>query len=188
MLIYGEGVTLYKKWEVNPYNFLKYYDWDSLTILKHLRNDTHFYNKRLVSDYPFLKGPKISSLWLRILKDNVGVEQLKNLEKVPIPVDIHVARATLMKGVIRGTAKIRLDKFFENVRKVWFESVKDLKTKDRPMIALDVDKPLWILSKYGCTNRDKIIGYCHVYNECVVKDFCIKGKIKIENNFVELET
>ena len=123
-----------------------------------------------------------------MLKDNVGITQLKNLEKIPIPVDIHVARATLMTGVIRGTAKIRLDKFFENVRKAWFESVKDLKTKDRPMIALDVDKPLWILSKYGCTNRDKIIGYCPVYSECIVKNFCIKGKVKIENNFIELET
>lgn len=128
------GVTFHKRWEGNPYNFLK--------------NDKHFYNKRLVSDYPFLRGPKISSLWLRILKDNVGVTQLKNLDKASIPVDIHVARATLMTGVIRGTAKIRLDKFFKNVRKEWFESVKDLKIKDRPMIALDVDKPLWILSKY----------------------------------------
>lgn len=123
-----------------------------------------------------------------MLKDNVGITQLKNLERVPIPVDIHVARATLMTGVIRGTAKIRLDKFFENVRKAWFENVKDLKIKDRSMIALDVDKPPWILSKYGCTNRDKIIGYCPVCSECVVKDFCIKGKVKIENNFVELET
>ncbi|MBA7670867.1 hypothetical protein ES703_79014 [subsurface metagenome] len=169
-------------------NYLKNCDWDSLIILKHLRNDTHFYNKRLVLDYPFLRGPKMGSLCLRVLKDNVGVTQLKNLDKVSIPVDIHVARATLMTGVIRGTARIRLDKFFENVRKAWFESVKDLKIKDRSMIALDVDKPLWVLSKYGCTNRDKIIGYCHVYSECVVKDFCIKGKVKIENNFVELET
>ena len=182
------GVTFYKKWEQNPYNFLKNCNWDSLIILKHLRNDKHFYNKRLVSDYPFLKGPKIASLWLRMLKDNVGVTQLKNFGKVPILVDIHVARATLMTGVIRVIAKIRLDEFFENVRKAWFESVKDLKIKDRPMIALDIDKPLWILSKYGCTNRDKIIGYCRAYSECVVKNFCIKGKVKIENNFVELET
>ena len=51
-----------------------------------------------------------------------------------------------------------------------------------------------LINHYGfyqsmdCTNRDKIIGYCPVYSECVVKDFCIKGKAKIENNFVELET
>jgi len=56
------------------------------------------------------------------------------------------------------------------------------------MIALDVDEPLWHLSKYGCTNRDKITGFCPAYSKCEARDLCIKGKIKIENGVVELET
>jgi len=49
------------------------------------------------------------------------------------------------------------------------------------MISLDVDEPLWHLSKYGCSkNRDKETGYCSVLNKCEVKDFCIKGKVSIE--------
>jgi len=182
------GVTFYKKWDGDPRNFLQNCDWDSLTVLDRLRNDTHLYNGRLVPDYPYLRGLKIGPLWLRMLRDNVGISQLINLERVPIPVDIHVARATLTTGVVRGNAEIRLDELFEYIRKAWFESVKDLSVKNRPMIALDVDEPLWHLSKYGCTKRDKATSYCPVYSSCEARDFCIKGKIKIENSVVDLET
>lgn len=107
-------------------------------------------------------APKIRPLWLRILRDNAGIEQLKNLDKIPIPVDIHVARATLATGVIRGKTQGRLHDPFEDIRTVWAESVKELNAKDRPMIALDVDEPLWHLSKYDCTYRDKETGACPV--------------------------
>jgi hypothetical protein len=56
------------------------------------------------------------------------------------------------------------------------------------MIALDVDEPLWHLSKYGCSYRDKQTGYCPNINRCEAKAFCIMGTIKIGNGLVELET
>lgn len=182
------GVTFYKKWGGDLRNFLENSNWDSSLILKHLRNDTHLYNGKLVSDYPYLRGPKIGPLWLRMLRDNVGIAQLRNLEQVPIPVDIHVARATLTTGVVRGSIEIRFDELFEYIRKAWFKSVKGLSIKNRPMIALDVDEPLWHLSKYGCSYRDKITGYCPISNRCEARKFCIKGKVKIESSIVELET
>lgn len=182
------GVTFYKKWEGDPRNFLKNCNWDAPTILKRLKNDTHLYNGRQVPDYPYLRGDKIGPLWLRMLRDNVGITELKNLDKVPIPVDIHVARATLTTGVVRGEFKGNITHLFDYIRKAWFESVKGLSIKNRPMIALDVDEPLWHLSKYGCSNRDKTTGYCPVYNRCEAREFCIKGKVKIENSVVELET
>jgi hypothetical protein len=182
------GITFYKKWEGNPCNFLEDCNWDSLLILKRLKDDTHLYNGRPVSDYPYLRGPKIGPLWLRMLRDNIGIAQLRNLEKVPIPVDIHVARATLSIGIVRGQFRGRLEEVFEYIRKAWFESVKVVIIKNKPMIALDLDEPLWHLSKYGCSNRDKTTGYCSVFNRCEAREFCIRGKVKIENNFVELET
>jgi len=174
------GITFYEKWNGDPRNFLKSCNWDAPLILERLRND----------DYPYLKGPKIGPLWLRMLRDNVGITELKNLDKVPIPVDIHVARATLTTGVVKGQFKGKLDKLFEEIRKAWFESVKGLRIKDRPMIALDMDEPLWHLSKYGCSkNRDKITGYCAICNRCEAREFCIEGMVKIEkNNYVELST
>jgi len=91
-------------------------------------------------------------------------------------VDRHIARAILTTGVVRGQFRGRLDELFEYIRKAWFGSVKGLKVKNRPMITLDVDEPLWHLSKYGCSNRDKTSGHCPLFNKCEAKDFCIKGK------------
>lgn len=182
------GVTFYKKWKGDPRSFLENCNWDSLMVLTRLRNDTHLYNGRLVSDYPWLRGPKIAPLWLRMLRDNVRIAKLRNLEKVPIPVDRHVARATLTTGVVGGQFEGRLEELFKYIRGAWSESVKDLNVKSRPMIALDVDEPLWHLSKYGCTKRDEITGHCPVYSRCEARDFCIKGKIKIKNSVVDLET
>lgn len=182
------GVTFYKKWRGDPRNFLQDCNWNSPLILRRLRDDKHIYSGIQVSDYPYLRGPKIGPLWLRMLRDNVGITQLENLENVPIPVDIHIARATLATGIVRGQFRGRLDELFEYIRKAWFESVKGLGIKNREMMALDVDEPLWHLSKYGCTNRDNTTGYCLLFNRCEAREFCTKGKIKIENGVVELET
>jgi hypothetical protein len=56
------------------------------------------------------------------------------------------------------------------------------------MIALDVDEPLWHLSKYGCTKRDKITGECPVIERCEAKEYCIPGSINTTNNGVGLNT
>jgi len=182
------GVTVFKKWQAKPLNFLKDCEWDSLKILDRLKNDKHMYNKKLVPDYPYLRGNKIGPLWLRMLRDNVGIDKLKRLDEVPIPVDIHVARATLSTGVVRGEYQGCLNELFEIIRKAWFGSVKGINLKNRPMMALDVDEPLWHLSKHGCTKRDKESGECPVKNRCEAKQFCVKGTIKIEKNRVELKT
>jgi|YNPMSStandDraft_1061717.scaffolds.fasta_scaffold42755_1 hypothetical protein len=182
------GITFYKKWGGNPFNFLDDCSWDSVAILERLKTDTHLYNGRQVPDYPYLRGPKIGPLWLRMLRDNVSIAQLRNLEKVPIPVDIHVARATLATGILRGQFRGRLDEVFEYIRKAWFESVKGLSVKNREMIALDLDEPLWHLSKQGCTMRDKTTGNCPLYYRCEAKEFCVKGVVKIEGSIVELES
>lgn len=182
------GVTFYEKWGGDPRNFFQACNWDSLLILRRLWNDKHIRSGRQVSDYPYLRGPKIGPLWLRMLRDNVGITQLINLENVPIPVDRHIARATLTTGVVRGEFSGRLDELFEYIREAWFESVEGLWINNRAMIALDVDEPLWHLSKYGCKNRDKTTGHCSLFNRCEVREFCIKGKVKIENSVVELET
>jgi len=182
------GVTFYKKWSGDPINFLQRCNWDAPTILKQLKKDDHLYNGRWVPDYPYLRGDKIGPLWLRMLRDNVGITKLKNLDKVPIPVDIHVARATLTTGVVRGQFKGNLNDLFKHIRKAWFESVKGLNAKNRPMIALDVDEPLWHLSKYGCSKRDKIAGFCPLSSKCEARKYCIGGKIRIEDGEVEVGT
>jgi hypothetical protein len=182
------ATTFHKKWNGDPRKFLEDCNWDSLLILKRLKSDTHDLNGRKIKDFTYLGGDKIGPLWLRMLRDNVEINKLKNLEKVPIPVDIHVARASLATGVVHGQFEGRLEDIFNEIRSAWFESVKRLNIEDREMIALDVDESLWHLSKYGCTNRDEITGKCPSFNKCEAKEFCIKGQIEINNNVLSLNT
>lgn len=182
------SLTFHDKWKDDPRNFLRDCSWNSLVILPRLRNDTHLYKGKSVSDYPYLRGPKIGPLWLRMLRDNVDISELRNLDKVPIPVDIHVARATLATGVVRGDFEGRLEPLFKYIRKAWFASMEGLSLEARPMIALDVDEPLWQLSKYGCTKRNDISGFCPVRQRCEAIEYCLEGKIRIGNGLVELET
>jgi hypothetical protein len=59
------------------------------------------FNPKFKRSFPFLSGNKIFPLWIRMLHDNVGID-LKNLDKIPIPVDIHIARASFTTGCLRG--------------------------------------------------------------------------------------
>lgn len=182
------AVSFYKKWQGDPRNFLAGCNWSAPSILKHLKTDTHVENNRPTWDFPFLRGNKIGPLWLRMLRDNVHITILQDLHLVPIPVDIHVARATLALGLVRGQFDGSLDTLFEDIRKVWFQSVITLQVHNRPMISLDVDEPLWHLSKYGCTYRDKETGQCPMYFRCEMKELCTQGKVWIDNGKVILET
>lgn len=182
------GVTFYKKWNGKPDEFLNSCGWYAPEVLERLKADTHFYNQKAVPDYPYLRGNKIGPLWLRMLRDNVGIDKLKGLVGVPIPVDVHVARASLTTGVVRGSFEGRLNDLFESIRDAWFMSVKSLKAGNRPMIALDIDEPLWHLSKYGCTHRDKETGICPKRGDCVSANYCVPGKIKFDRYRVEVNT
>lgn len=182
------GVVFYQKWQSDPRNFLASCNWSSPLILARLKKDNHLIAGKRLLDYPFLRGDKIGPLWIRMLRDNAGVTQIQNLDKTPIPVDIHIARATLSLGIVRGQYKGHLDSIFEIIRQAWFTSSAGLVVDERNMIALDVDEPLWHLSKYGCTYRDKQTGDCQVYIRCEARDFCIQGKVSIQNNYVDIET
>ncbi|HXY87300.1 MAG TPA: hypothetical protein VEG44_02570 [Candidatus Acidoferrales bacterium] len=58
-----------------------------------------------------------------------SLTELKNLKMVPMPIDIHVARATLATGVVKGHFNGKMNELFENIREAWFESVAGLKAK-----------------------------------------------------------
>lgn len=182
------GVSFFKKWQGNPINFLSDCGFEAPEILLRLRSDMHLYNSKARQDYPYLRGNKIAPLWLRMLWDNVGIANIKNLDKVPIPVDIHIARATLATGIVRGRYSGSLEGIFQEIRKAWFNSVKGTAIHGRNMIALDVDEPLWHLSKFGCTYRDKSSGDCPKFATCDVNVFCVKGQLEIDSNIVRIDT
>ena len=59
--------------EGDPSNFLADCGWDAVTILQRLSADTYLVAGPCRPDYPYLSGPKIGPLWLRMLSDNVGL-------------------------------------------------------------------------------------------------------------------
>lgn len=174
------ALTFLKKYGGDPRNLLDQCGWQANVVLDTIRKGKHQFKESYIPDFPFLRGNKIGPLWLRMLRDNIGLS-LKNLDQIPIPVDIHVARSTLCMGIVRGSYSGNLNNLFEKIREAWFVSVKGLKRLDgSDMIVLDVDEPLWHLSKYGCTYRS-INGNCPVIGSCICKDYCVVGKIKIES-------
>jgi hypothetical protein len=107
---------------------------------------------------------------------------------VPIPVDIHVARATFALGIVRGRYQGPLNAVFEQVRRAWFEAVRGCRVGGRDMIALDVDESLWHLSKSGCTRRDQGSGSCPARGDCELRALCVPGRIVIKGNRIDLDT
>lgn len=110
------GTSFASKWCVDPLAFLESCAWDSLRALQQLESNKHWQAGRLTAAFPYLKGRKIGPLWLRVLSDSVGTDRLQRLEEVPIPVGVHVARATLALGAVRGSYTGRLASLFDVIR------------------------------------------------------------------------
>jgi hypothetical protein len=74
---------------------------------------------------------------VRALRDNVLLK-LSGLEDVPIPLDVHVMRATLCSGAIHGRFRGSPERLKNAVRELWRTAAKGLPHPGgRSMIALD---------------------------------------------------
>ena len=137
--------------------------------------------KNYENDFLSLKGDKILPYWIITLKEVCGLE-LKNLNEIPIPVDVHVARATIFTGCLKGEdieknlLKVnsigRMKKNIKQIAKKIDEVWKKASEKFKEFEKYKLDEPLWTLSKEGCSkvkNRT-----CSKYDECPVKYLCVK--------------
>jgi hypothetical protein len=165
------ALTLLEKWQGDPLNLVKAAAHDARGVLRMVRSELGF---------PFLRGPKISSLWVRMLRDNVGL-QLSRMDQVPIPMDIHIGRATLSTGVLRGRFRGTLDQIRPYVEEVWAKGLEGSR-----FIPLDIDEPLWHLSRYGCSKRSP--DGCPVTEQCPVQVFCARGMVRVSTEALEVNT
>ncbi|MHA1490922.1 MAG: hypothetical protein ACTSRI_14910 [Promethearchaeota archaeon] len=157
----------------NPENILKQVDYDGNKALKLIRNTKH------EKYFPYLKGPKIGSLWVRMLKDVCYLPI--NLLNVPIAVDVHIARATFTSGALIGEYQGTINGVRKEIEDVWFGVAKKIREKEKnDFYALNFDEPLWTLSKFGCKKRTKNQKeHCPKYSGCPIKKFCVNGLIKV---------
>ncbi len=165
------SITLARKWAGDPLNLVEAARYDAMTALTMVRREEGF---------PFLRGPKISALWVRMFRDNVGVP-FANMRKVPIPMDVHVARATFSTAVLKGTIRGTLDQVRPLVETAWAKGLEGSR-----LIPLDIDEPLWHLSRYGCRRRGP--AGCPVEGECVARLYCAEGLVRVSASGLEVDT
>jgi hypothetical protein len=178
--------TLTHKWNSDVKVFLADCGFHGPTILTRLHRDGAWSASSWTPDFPLLRGPKIGPLWVRTLRDNALLE-LSGLEDVPIPVDVHVMRATLCSGAIRGRYVGSQEPLKKAVRELWRVATNGLRHPDeKPMIPLDVDEPLWTLSRLGCSRRGNgPLASCPP--DCVLAPECVEGRIKITDTECDIE-
>jgi hypothetical protein len=170
--------SLFELYDSDPLNLIKGCDYDALKIY-----NKKFY-QRFKRKFPYLTGDKIFPLWIRMLHDNVGIN-LRNLDKIPIPVDIHIARASFTTGCLTGKYSGSISEVRYIIDEAWksaVESINHPKLKYR----LQLDEPLWHLSRYGCKFRTN--NFCPKRAGCPVSQFCVRGIVHVTPETIEIDT
>ena len=172
------SLSFLKLFDGSPRNMLEKFDFDALKISKYMKI------KKLEKKdaFPILRGDKINSMWIRILHDEVGINFKKNYEKIHLPIDIHVMRATFTTGCLVGKYSGSFDSTKGMAINAWAEVCEDLSLNQ-----LDLDEALFNLSREGCSNIKN--GKCPKRNECeLYPSFCVTAnpRCKLEINDKEL--
>lgn len=129
---------------------------------------------RYSSGFPFLKGAKIGPLWVRMLHDNCLVD-FHGLDRIPVPVDVHTAQATLQIGCVRPISKSgQMADLTDAVHKVWRRALLGSPDGSYP---LQLDEPLWILSRNGC--RKTQLWPCEFRLRCPAANYCQPDRVRL---------
>jgi len=160
----------------DPKNLIRECDYDAIKIFNN-KFDIRFKQK-----FPFFSGDKIFPLWIRMLHDNIGFE-LKNLEKIPIPVDVHIARSTFTTGCLVGEYTGTISDIAPKIDEAW-KSVMSKVKHPKLTYRLQLDEPLWNLSKNGCTHRRGNI--CPKKKQCPVGEFCVDNYVSVSSKIIKV--
>lgn len=101
--------------------------------------------------FPLLRGPKIGSVWVRILAYPGGAT-LTSLEVVPVGVDVHVRRVTENLG-LTATAGEDLERARRCIEDAWGDDVRASGAAGPPGLEdtpAALDPALWFFGKWGC--------------------------------------
>lgn len=108
------------------------------------------------SKFPFLRGPKIGPMWVRIMA-NPGGAKITRMETVPVAVDVQVRRATENLG-IADTRGLKLREAKPIIQHVCREAVAEINMGGPSGISgtsAALDPALWFYGKYGCSYCEK---------------------------------
>lgn len=134
--------------------------------------------KEYKKNFPYLSGNKILPLWIRMLHDVISID-MENMNRIPIPIDVHIARATLTTGGMTGSYSGTVSSLKNKIQKVWKEACAGKK-----YYPLQFDEALWTLSKHGCSFRAG--DTCSKKPDCPVGEYCVNKKIRVSQETVQL--
>jgi len=123
--------------------------------------------KRRLSDFPYLRGNKLSNFYIRVMGET-GLFKVKNLNELDIPVDKQVARFTIYTGVLRLLSEqfvgcAQDEPLRSLIEEAWRNAAKKLDTAPWKL-----DEPIWTIGSKLCSGRK-----C---GRCPVKSLCDKTK------------
>lgn len=103
--------------------------------------------------FPFLRGPKVSVMWIRMLSFPGGAHII-GLRDLPVAVDVQVRRVTENLGVA-PTSGLRLDDAVRlQIQRAWAADIADggcVGPGDLESTAAAADPVIWFFGKWGCT-------------------------------------
>lgn len=176
-------------WSNVSNSFFKYYDSNPKKLIENSNFNAmnlfqQKFDPKFKKRFPYFSGNKIFPLWIRMLNDNLDIE-LENIDQVPIPVDVHIARATLSTQCLTGRYSGSISQIAPMIDNAW-EKIMDTITDDKLKYRLQLDEPLWHLSRYGCKHRRE--SYCPKKSKCPIGDLCSRGSVKVSTKGIELDT
>ena len=176
------SLSFLKLFDGSPRNMLEKFDFDALEISEYVKKT----KLEKENAFPRLRGEKIRAMWIRILHDEAGIDFKKNYEKIHLPIDRHVMRATFTTGCLVGKYSGSFDSTKGMAINAWAEVCEDLSLNQ-----LDLDEALFNLSREGCSNIEN--GKCPKRNECeLYPRFCVTAKpqckLVVNNKELHIDT
>lgn len=173
-------------WHRNSTTFVEHYAGDPRVLFEQCAWDVVRIRREVNRPGRFqgLKGPKIFPLWIRMLAD-IQRYPFASFDALPIPVDVHVARATFTTGLMRGRYEGPFDaNLIDVIRRAWTDACRAAGESH-----MTFDEPLWQLSRLGCTHRhERASADCPIRATCPIGDLCPRGTIELSTAGVRIDT
>ncbi len=104
--------------------------------------------------YPYLSGPKVSAMWIRMLAAP-GNTALKNIQAIPVAVDVQVRKVTENLGITE-TRGMDLESVRPIIQSAW--AVGAPRAVGPDILAgtcAAIDPAVWFFGKWGCSQCEK---------------------------------
>ena len=124
-------------------------------------------NSGKTSRFPFLAGPKVGPMWIRMLAEP-GNARIDDIHVLPVAVDVQVRKVTENLGVTK-TAGQDLERVRTQIQRGWQEAIDNGTAVGPEQLrgtAAALDPVLWFWGKWGCSFCERAKRQIPVHSVC----------------------